>query len=91
MLAEAIKFGVSLGSILALAGFAWLLKLGGDMRIRDARHARAIAQEHLAQIERKIIDLQAIQETLSHLVRECSGDGRPDCPILKTLEVLPLR
>ena len=47
MLAELIKFGVSLGSILALAGFAWMLKLGGDIRIRDARHAREIAQEHV--------------------------------------------
>ena len=67
-----------------------LLALWDDKQ-RASGDVRAIAQEHLAQIERKIIDLQAIQETLSHLVRECSGDGRPDCPILKTLEVLPLR
>ncbi len=47
MLTELIKFGVSLGSILALAGFAWMLKLGGDIRIRDDRHAREIAQEQV--------------------------------------------
>lgn len=57
-----------------------------DDKKRASADVRVIAQEHLAGIERKIADLQAIQQTLSHLVRECSGDGRPDCPILKTLE-----
>ena len=47
MLAELIKFGLSLASILALAGFASMLKLGGDIRIHDARHARKIAQEQV--------------------------------------------
>lgn len=40
-----IKLGVSLLSILALAGLAKLLNLGGDLRIRDENHARALAQE----------------------------------------------
>ncbi len=40
-----IKLGVSLLSILALAGLAKLLNLGGDLRIRDEDHARALAQE----------------------------------------------
>lgn len=65
-----------------------LLALWDDKQ-RASADVRAIAQEHLVQIERKISDLQAIQETLSHLVRECAGDGRPDCPILRTLEVPP--
>jgi MerR family copper efflux transcriptional regulator len=45
----------------------------------------------LAQIESKIVDLQAIQETLTHLVKECAGDDRPDCPILNTLEQFPMK
>ena len=40
-----IKLGVSLLSILALAGLAKFLNLGGDLRIRDEDHARALAQE----------------------------------------------
>jgi Cu(I)-responsive transcriptional regulator len=65
-----------------------LLALWGDQD-RASADVRAIAQEHLAQIESKIADLQAIQDTLSHLVRACAGDGRPDCPILQKLETFP--
>jgi hypothetical protein len=42
---ELAKLGASLIAILALAWFAKLLKLGGDVRIRDAAHARALANE----------------------------------------------
>ncbi len=57
-----------------------------DDRDRASADVREIATDHLAGIERKIADLQAIRETLSHLVRECAGDQRPDCPILRNLE-----
>ncbi|MEX1233858.1 MAG: Cu(I)-responsive transcriptional regulator [Roseovarius sp.] len=60
-----------------------------DDQDRASADVRAIAQEHLSQIESKIADLQAIRDTLSHLVRECAGDGRPDCPILDKLEKFP--
>jgi Cu(I)-responsive transcriptional regulator len=60
-----------------------------DDQDRASADVRAIAQEHLAQIESKIADLVAIRDTLSHLVRECAGDGRPECPILNKLETLP--
>ncbi len=65
-----------------------LLALWNDQQ-RASADVRAIAQEHLAQIESKIADLQDIRDTLSHLVRECAGDGRPECPILKKLETFP--
>ncbi len=42
---ELVKLGASLVAILALAWFAKLMKLGGDVRIRDAAQARAIASE----------------------------------------------
>jgi len=61
-----------------------------DDQDRASADVRAIAKQHLAQIESKIADLQAIRETLSHLVQECAGDERPDCPILKTLEKFPM-
>lgn len=57
-----------------------------DDQDRASSDVRAIAQQHLTQIEQKIADLQSIRDTLSHLVRECAGDSRPDCPILRNLE-----
>jgi len=53
---------------------------------RASADVKRIAGEHLEAIEAKIQDLQAMRDTLSHLVAECAGDGRPDCPILKGLE-----
>ena len=52
---------------------------------RASGDVRAIAKDHLAQIETKIRDLQNMQRTLSDLVRGCAGDDRPDCPILTQL------
>lgn len=57
-----------------------------DDKDRASADVRAIAKEHLTQIESKIADLQDIRKTLTHLVQECAGDDRPDCPILQTLE-----
>ena len=62
-----------------------------DDQDRASADVRNIAKGHLAQIESKIVDLQAIQETLTHLVKECAGDDRPDCQILKTLEKFPMK
>ncbi|UWR25659.1 Cu(I)-responsive transcriptional regulator [Sulfitobacter sp. S223] len=59
-----------------------------DDQDRASADVRAIATEHLARIEQKITDLEDIRDTLSHLVRECAGDQRPNCPILKKLEEL---
>ena len=52
---------------------------------RASADVKQIAQTHLQAIEQKIADLQSMQETLSHLVHQCAGDSRPDCPILKDL------
>ena len=61
-----------------------LLALWEDKN-RASADVRAIAKDHLAQIEAKISGLQEMRDTLSTLVRDCAGDARPDCPILKTL------
>ena len=57
-----------------------------DDQDRASADVRAIATEHLIRIEKKIADLEDIRDTLSHLVRECAGDQRPNCPILQKLE-----
>ena len=56
-----------------------------ENRSRASADVKAIAQGHLAEIELKIAELQAMHETLSHLVHACAGDDRPDCPILADL------
>ena len=52
---------------------------------RESAQVKAIAQEQLTAIDEKIGQLQAMRGTLSHLVENCHGDHRPDCPILDDL------
>lgn len=61
-----------------------LLALYED-RDRASSDVRAIAKEHLSEIEQKIAELREMHETLSHLVSCCAGNDRPDCPILADL------
>ncbi|WP_171176008.1 Cu(I)-responsive transcriptional regulator [Ruegeria sp. HKCCA4633] len=52
---------------------------------RASADVKRVARDHLAQIKAKIGDLNAMRDTLSHLIDACAGDDRPDCPILKDL------
>ena len=52
---------------------------------RESAQVKTVAEEHLNAIDEKIAQLQSMRETLSHLVRSCRGDHRPDCPILSDL------
>ncbi|WP_170477172.1 Cu(I)-responsive transcriptional regulator [Ruegeria arenilitoris] len=52
---------------------------------RASADVKRIARQHLGQIEAKITDLNAMRDTLSHLIEACAGDDRPDCPILQDL------
>lgn len=52
---------------------------------RASADVRKLAADHLAMIEAKIADLQAMQASLSDLVQRCAGNDRPDCPILQDL------
>jgi Cu(I)-responsive transcriptional regulator len=56
-----------------------------DNRRRRAGDVKALAQQHLAEIDAKIADLQRMRATLSHLVACCAGGHRPECPILDGL------
>ena len=46
-----LRLGGSLLAIFALAGLAWKLGLGGDLRIRDEAHARELAEEAVSGFE----------------------------------------
>lgn len=61
-----------------------LLALWRD-RSRHSSDVKRLAQEHAAELERKITEMQAMADTLRHLAHTCAGDGRPDCPILDDL------
>ncbi len=63
---------------------AGLLELWRDEGRRSAE-VKAMAMEHVARVEEKIQELQAIRQTLLDLAETCHGDNRPDCPILDGL------
>jgi MerR family transcriptional regulator, copper efflux regulator len=53
---------------------------------RDVSRVRRVAQEKLADIERRIADLDRVRAGLLNLVAACPGHGRAEnCPILKAL------
>ena len=54
-------------------------------RSRSSAAVKRVAGKHLADLERKIAELQAMVRTLQHLTRHCHGDHRPECPILEEL------
>jgi MerR family copper efflux transcriptional regulator len=54
-------------------------------RRRASASVKRIAQQHLNELEQRIVDMQAMHSTLAHLVHCCHGDARPDCPILEDL------
>ena len=64
---------------------AQLLSLYED-KARQSADVKAIAEKHLTDIDAKILELQELRSTLHHLINNCHGDGRPDCPILEGLE-----
>ena len=68
----------------SIAEIGELLGLWHD-RKRPSRQVKALAQAHIAELERKAQELLAMKATLEHLVHCCHGDDRPDCPILENL------
>ena len=68
----------------AMSQIAELLRLWRDQR-RPSRDVKRVALGHIAALERKIGELQAMKATLEHLTAHCHGDERPDCPILDEL------
>jgi len=52
---------------------------------RTSADVKRIALERIAEIERKIRELETMKAELAHLAEKCHGDERPDCPILEDL------
>ena len=62
-----------------------LLGLWND-KSRQSADVKRLAQEHIAELDRRIESMRQMAETLKSLIHCCAGDERPDCPILHTLE-----
>jgi len=74
--ARALGFSVAeVGNLLAL----WRDKS------RESAQVKQLAQSHVRRIDAKIIELESMRATLTHLIDRCQGDSRPDCPILEDL------
>lgn len=63
---------------------ASLLALWNDHG-RTSAEVRALAANHIVQIDARIAEMQSVRRTLATLVARCHGDDRPDCPILEEL------
>ncbi len=61
-----------------------LLALYED-KSRASSEVKAMAEQKVIEIDRKMQELQQLRQTLGHLVKNCHGDHRPDCPILENL------
>jgi len=72
------SFGFSIDECRGLLGLY-------EDRNRASSDVKRIAEERIAEIDRKLEELKSLRHELGHLVRACKGDDRPDCPILNEL------
>ena len=70
--------GFSMANIKTLVGL-W------QNKSRSSSTVKRIAGGHIEELQRKIAELQSMSRTLEHLVHNCHGDHRPECPILEEL------
>ena len=61
-----------------------LLALWQD-RSRTSQDVKRIALDTVADLRRKMAELEAMARSLEHLALHCRGDERPDCPIIDDL------
>ena len=58
-----------------------LLSLYED-KDRASSDVKAMAQEKIREIDRKLKELKSLRNTLKSLADHCHGDHRPECPII---------
>lgn len=75
---RARDLGFSVAEITDLVGL-W------NDRSRQSADVKRLAEQHMAELDRRIESMLEMAETLKALIRRCAGDERPDCPILHTL------
>jgi MerR family transcriptional regulator, copper efflux regulator len=72
------ELGFSMKEIAALLGL-W------NNRRRASADVKRLALKHVADLDARIAEMQAMKRTLERLASHCHGDHRPDCPILDDL------
>jgi len=72
------NLGFSVGDV------ANLLDLWSN-KLRASADVKAVALKHIEDVEKRIVELESIRDTLKKLTTCCHGDDRPDCPILEGL------
>lgn len=77
-----VKRGRALG--FSIEEIGELLALWDDVS-RPSSEVKRIAQAHVADLRKRIAEMQTMVETLQDLISHCHGDGRPECPILGDL------
>lgn len=61
-----------------------LLALYRD-KSRASADVKKMANDHIAEIDRRLEELAAMRRVLADLAQRCHGDDRPDCPIIDEL------
>ena len=61
-----------------------LLALWQD-RSRTSQDVKRLALDTVAELRRKMAELETMARSLEHLATHCRGDERPDCPIIDDL------
>ena len=62
-----------------------LLNLWNDQS-RQSADVKRLAEQHIAELDRRMDTIRQMSDTLRALIHCCAGDERPDCPILQSLE-----
>ena len=52
---------------------------------RSSAQVKSIAMKHQQELTQKLTEIQTMLKTINHLVHNCHGDDRPDCPIIEEL------
>lgn len=68
----------------SMTEIAELLALWQNRR-RASAQVKRIAEDHIADLDRRMAEMQAMRRSLAALAGCCHGDDRPDCPILDDL------
>ena len=61
-----------------------LLSLYQDKN-RSSKEVKRLTMEKILEIDTKLLELNSLKHQLKHLVSNCQGNDRPDCPILDAL------
>ena len=67
-----------------LPHIARLLSLWLDHQ-RSSREVKALADQHIRELDEKAQELLEMKAALEQLSRSCHGNSRPECPIIESL------